>query len=120
MGLMTSKATPGQKLLDLLEIERECLKSGAYDKLRALAEQISDLTPKALENPDSEDLLRLVDIRAAARRNRLLIEAAQRGFQAARQRRQHILTGTTNSQTYDQNGLRHPLANAVHNLERRK
>ncbi len=104
-------------LHDLLERERQALRSGALNLMAQLTEEKEHLmTRLKAEEPDRRTLDQLRDM---AVRNSRLLAATRRGIETAQKQIAQIRSGGPRLNTYDSHGQRNCLNSAAGRLERR-
>lgn len=108
---------PVQKIIKMLDDERDLLVTGRYGELPALVEQKERIFDE-LESAGHIDPDALAAVASRSRRNAELIEAAKRGLAKAQAQIRDIRCGM-NQTTYGIDGERRPLANPDNRLEQK-
>ena len=117
MALFNS-ANPEEILEDLLDREKEAVLCGNLDALQSLVAEKTALITRVRQNGLPES--RLEALRKKARRNRTLLEAAQKGIGSVLRQMRTPPGRTRSFQTYDMNGTSRNLENLKRNgLEKR-
>lgn len=118
MMALFKPAHPGEILEDLLDREKEAVLCGNLDALRGLVAEKTVLINRIRR--DSLPESRLEILRKKARRNRTLLEAAQKGIGSVLRQISTPPGRARSFQTYDMNGTSRKLENLKRNgLEKR-
>ena len=104
-------------LMALLDAEVDVLRRFDFSDLDAIARRKADLLDALVAAPPP-DPIALERLRACARRNAILLQAAGRGVRSAR-RRMAELRRAVAPETYDARGHRYGLGPAAGTIERR-